>query len=274
MGAAHNRPVPPEHSPAVFVRQTGAGRPLVLLHGLLVSGEMFDPLTPAWATRHRLIIPDLRGHGRSAQLPGPYTARQLAADVVDLLDRLNVPRAHVLGYSQGGTVAQQLARDHPERVDRLILACTYAHNLLTRRERIEGRLSSWLLATLGPAAMAGLITRGVGGPALSAEQTAALRRMLAANSRRHAVATHQAMLAFDSRSWLTEITAPTLVICGSADTAAPRRHAQMLADGIPHAELSTIPDAGHLLAWTHTAQLAKIVETWLSGPPHRDHKPA
>jgi pimeloyl-ACP methyl ester carboxylesterase len=67
----------------------------------------------------------------------------------------------------GGTVAQQLARDHPNRVDRLALVCTYPYNLLSRRERVEGRLSSWLLATVGPAPMAGLVARGVGGPALS-----------------------------------------------------------------------------------------------------------
>jgi pimeloyl-ACP methyl ester carboxylesterase len=274
VGAARNGLVPLSRGTgiAVFVRQAGAGRPLVLLHGLLVSGEMFDPLVGAWSARHRLIVPDLRGHGRSAHLPGPYTVGQQAADVADLLGRMNVPRADVLGYSQGGTVAQQFARDHPDRVGRLVLACTYSYNLLSRRERLEGLLSSWLLATLGPAAMTGLIARGVGGPALSATQTAALRRMLAANDRRRAVAAHRAMLAFDSRGWLTEITAPTLVICGSADRAVPGWHAEMLARGIPHAELRTIDGAGHLLAWTHTAQLVEIVETWLSGPPDRDHE--
>jgi pimeloyl-ACP methyl ester carboxylesterase len=122
--------------------------------------------------------------------------------------------------------------------------------------------------------MAGLIAHGTGGPALSAAQTATLRRMLAEGDRRHAVATHRAMLGFDSRPWLSEISAPTLVICGSADRAVPARHAEMLASGIPHAELHTIHDAGHFLAWTHTAQLADTVETWLSRPPDRDHQPA
>jgi 3-oxoadipate enol-lactonase len=251
----------------VFVRQVGTGRPLVLLHGLLVSGELFDPLVEAWSARHRLIVPDLRGHGRSAALPGPYSVGRLAADIVDLLDRLAVPRADVLGYSQGGTVAQQLARDHPDRVDRLVLACTYADNRQPRRERLEGLLSLWLLATLGPAAMAGLIARGVGGPPLSAAQVAALRRMLAANDRRRAVAAHRAMLAFDSRRWLAEITAPTLVVNGGADAAVPGWHAELLAAGIPHAELRTLPGAGHFLAWTHTAEFAEIVAGWLSGAP-------
>jgi 3-oxoadipate enol-lactonase len=178
----------------IFVRQRGSGPPLVLLHGLLVSGEMFGPLVAEWSPRYRLIVPDLRGHGRSAQLPGPYTVGQLATDVADMLDRMHVPRAHVLGLSHGGAVAQQLARDHPDRVDRLVLAGTFAYNLLTRRERVEARLSSWLLGTVGPAAMTGLVIRGGGGPRISAGQAATLRLMLGAIDRRRAVAAHRAMV--------------------------------------------------------------------------------
>ena len=234
----------------------------MLLHGLLVSGAMFDPLLDALSARHRLIVADLRGHGRSADLPGPYAVPRLAADVAGLLDRPGVPRADVLGYSQGGTVAQQLARDHPDRVDRLVLACTFACNRLTRRERVEGLLSLALLATAGPAAMTGLIARGVGGPALPGTQRAALRRMLAANGRRRAVAAQRAMLAFDSRPWLGQIAAPTLVVRGSADTAVPARHAALLASGIPRAELRTVEGAGHFLVWTHTARFAEIIDEW------------
>src|SRR5262245_45563603 len=65
----------------VFVRLAGTGAPLVLLHGLLVNGEMFDPVVPLWSGRYRLIVPDLRGHGRSAALPGPYAAPRLASDI-------------------------------------------------------------------------------------------------------------------------------------------------------------------------------------------------
>lgn len=262
MESGHDGP-----APGVYVRQVGVGPPLVLVHGLLVSGAMFDPLVPAWSARYRLVVPDLRGHGRSAGMPGPYGIGKLVADLVDLLDRLNLPRAHVLGYSQGGAVAQQLAHDHPDRVDRLVLACTFGYNRHSARERAEGVVSSFLLATLGPAAIAGLAARGGGGPALSDGQAAELRRMLAVGDRRRAVAAHRALLDFDSRGWLAEIVAPTLVICGSADRAVPPWHAELLADGIPHATLHTIPGGGHFLVWTHTAQLVEIVDGWLSAPP-------
>lgn len=153
----------------VFARRFGTGRPLGLLHGLLVSGDMFTPLAERMSARHHLVIPDLRGHGRSAALPGPYTVERLAADVVRLLDDLGVERADVLGYSHGGAVAQQVARADPHRVRRLVLVGTYAHNLGSARERVEARLSPWLLRAIGPQPMARLLARAGGGPRLTRE---------------------------------------------------------------------------------------------------------
>jgi pimeloyl-ACP methyl ester carboxylesterase len=94
---------------------------------------MFDPVLPALTRQHQVIVPDLRGHGRSQHLPGPYTVPQLAADLVALLDTLALESVDVLGYSQGGAVAQQLAHDYPGRVRRLVLACTYFKILASAR---------------------------------------------------------------------------------------------------------------------------------------------
>jgi pimeloyl-ACP methyl ester carboxylesterase len=106
----------------------------------MVTGEMFEPVIEHLATRHRVIVPDLRGHGRSRGLPPPYTAAQLASDLSRLLDHLGIDSTAVLGYSQGGAIAQQLVLDYPKRCDRLVLACTYAFNMATFRERLEGHL--------------------------------------------------------------------------------------------------------------------------------------
>jgi pimeloyl-ACP methyl ester carboxylesterase len=258
--------------PGLFVRRWGTGRPLVLLHGLLASGEMFAPIAAAWAYEYHLIVPDLRGRGRSAHLPGPYSIPQLASDVVDVLNEIGVQRANVLGYSLGGVVAQQLARDHPERVDRLILACTCACHRITRRERINSKFASGLLSSLGAGGIARALLGGGGGPPLPPTHAAALRRMLRVNTRRRAVAAHRAMLKFDSRKWLSDISAPTLVVCGSADTFVPEWHSQLLALGIPNAELARVKGAGHTLLWTHTAQLSHIVDAWLSRNHRRDQR--
>jgi pimeloyl-ACP methyl ester carboxylesterase len=181
-----------------------------------------------------------------------------------LLDAFGVRQADVLGYSQGGAVAQQFARAHPGRVRRLVLACTFACNALTSRERLEGWLALWVLRVLGPGRLTPLLARGTGGPPLSPEQVADLRRLLAANGRRRAAAAYRAMLAFDSRGWLGEIAAPTLVVCGADDAAVPRWHAEQLARGIRGAELRVVPEGGHFLIWTHPARLVEHVGGWLA----------
>lgn len=87
------------------------------------------------------------GAGRG--LPPPYAVADLAADLARLLDHLGIRSAAVLGYSNGGTVAQQLALDEPERCTRLVLACTYAFNMATPQEWVEGHLGPLLIRFLG-----------------------------------------------------------------------------------------------------------------------------
>ena len=253
------------------MREFGAGPPLLLLHGLMATGDMFRPVVAALATQHRLIVPDLRGHGRSAHLPGPYTTRHLAADLGPWLDRLGLGTVDVLGYSHGGAVAQQFALDHPRRLRRLVLVCTYAYNMLTPRERVEGFLTPWLIRLLGPRFLAALMLRSGagGGPPLPPDVARWFADMLGSNRKAHMVAAAREMTVFDSRPSLKEIAAPTLVIAGSLDTAVPIAHARMLAGGIPHAELRLIEGAGHTLIWTHPDALVSLVKRWLSGdqPP-------
>src|SRR6188474_3075556 len=88
-------------SDLLYFTERGSGPPLLLVHGLMVTGEMFDPVIEHFATRHRVIVPDLRGHGRSRGLPPPYTAAQLASDLARLLDHLGIDSTALLGYSQG-----------------------------------------------------------------------------------------------------------------------------------------------------------------------------
>jgi len=256
-----------ENAPGLFVREFGAGPPLLLLHGLMATGDMFRPVVAALATQHRLIVPDLRGHGRSAHLPGPYTTQQLAADLGDLLDHLGLGTVDVLGYSHGGAVAQQFALDHPRRLRRLMLACTYAYNMLTPPERVEGFLLPWLIRLLGPRFLGALMMRSSagGGPPLPPDDVRWFVDMLGSNRRAEMVAAARGLTAFDSRPRLKEIAAPTLVIAGSEDKAVPIAHARMLAAGIPHAELRVVEGAGHTLIWTHPDALVSLVKPWLSG---------
>jgi 3-oxoadipate enol-lactonase len=250
-------------SDRLYFTDHGSGPPLLLVHGLMVSGDMFEPVVDQFATRHRVIVPDLRGHARSRALPPPYTVRQLAADLSALLDHLGIESAAVLGYSQGGAVAQQLAMDHPHQCSRLILGCTYAFNMATRSEWIEGHVAPILVGVLGPR-LFGRIGVALGAKELGRERAQRLvGRLLGDQDRRLMVAAWNAAMAFDSRERLAEIACPTLVIAGAEDQAVPMRHATMLHDGIKGSQLVVVEGASHTLIWTHSDEFVRLVEQFL-----------
>jgi pimeloyl-ACP methyl ester carboxylesterase len=241
----------------------GTGPPLLLVHGLMVSGAMYAPVLPALTSNHRVIVPDLRGHGNSGALPGPYNVEQLAQDLAQLLDDLQIDALDVVGYSQGGAVIQQFAHDYPKRVRRLVIACTFANNMLSRREQLEGMISPWLVRILGLRRMARLAVHGAGGQHISAGTAHWLEDILAANDKARMIEAVEAMKAFDSRPWLHQITCPTLVIAGAQDAAVPLVHAQMLSEGIPNAQLQVVDGAGHFLIFTHSDIFLRAVEAFL-----------
>ena len=249
----------------MFYRVAGAGEPLLLLHGLMVSGAMFDPLVERLQDHFRMIIPDLRGHGQSGELSGPYDVASLTADLDAVIEHAGLDSCAVLGYSHGGTVAQQLAHTRPTRVKQLLLVCTYAHNAATPRERIEAA-ALWMLLTLfTPRTLAKLIVRPskpkpVGEIGLNEAQAVWLRALIAANRAAPMREAARGLVTFDSRPWLAEIGVPTCVIGGSHDTAVPRHHFDTLVDGIPGARGTLVERAGHALFLTHTRELAGIVE--------------
>ena len=106
----------------LYFETHGAGRPLILLHGGLGSGEMFGPILPALAERHQVIAPDLQGHGRTADIDRPIDVRLMADDIAALIEHLGLDTPDVVGYSLGGGVAMQTAIKYPAMVRRLVAA--------------------------------------------------------------------------------------------------------------------------------------------------------
>lgn len=221
--------------------------PVVLLAGSLGSDlRMWDPQVPMLLDAgFRVVRYDHRGHGGSPVPTGPYTLADLGADALELLDRLGVGRARVVGLSLGGMVGMWLAQQAPERVERLVLCCTSAR--------------------LGPASMwdERIAAVSAGGSAAVAEPVAErwlteatrVRRpelarwlvdMIAATPSPGYAGCCAAIRDMDLAPGLASITAPTLVIAGAADPATPPEHAQRIVDGIPEARLVVVPGVAHL----------------------------
>jgi pimeloyl-ACP methyl ester carboxylesterase len=106
----------------LYFEAHGAGRPLILLHGGLGSGEMFGPVLPALAERHQVIAVDLQGHGRTADIDRPIDLQLMADDIAALIDHLGLDKPDVVGYSLGGGVALRIAAKYPAMVGRLVAA--------------------------------------------------------------------------------------------------------------------------------------------------------
>jgi pimeloyl-ACP methyl ester carboxylesterase len=109
----------------LYYETHGAGRPLILLHGGLGSGQMFGPVLPALAERHQVIAVDLQGHGRTADIDRPIDIRLMAGDIAALIEHLGLDRPDLVGYSLGGGVALQTAVQYPAKVGRLVVVSAH-----------------------------------------------------------------------------------------------------------------------------------------------------
>src|SRR5262245_12111582 len=230
------------------------GIPVVLVMGLGGDCTAWPLQLAALAPRHRVLVFDNRGAGRSEAPEVPYTTPGMAADLLALLDALDVERAHLVGLSLGGAIAQEAALVAPARFASLQLHATWAgphpyfKALVTavRHARIglepEGfyrALSVWLFAPTSFATRPDLIEMVVQ-RAVNHQYPVPLHAYL-----------HQtdAVLAHDTRSRLHQIRCPTLVGVGSQDLITPPFLAEELARGIPGARLSCLPNAGHGALW-------------------------
>ena len=119
----------------LYYETHGAGRPLILLHGGLMSGETFGPVLPALAEGHQVVVVDLQGHGRTADIDRPIDIKLMADDIAALIDHLRLDRPDIVGYSLGGGVALFTAVKYPEKVRNLVSAAAHA-----RRDAIPAEM--------------------------------------------------------------------------------------------------------------------------------------
>ena len=242
----------------------GDGAPVLLLHGLGYTREGWGPLRELLARRYRVLSYDNRGIGESAIPPGPYTVDDLAADAVQVLEEAGVDRTHVLGASLGGMVAQLLAAEHPERVASLVLAGTTpggasAYPLPQQTLALMAEAPS-----LPPAvALRRFVENALAPGSTFVDEVYAYRQEHPPDPSGWA-GQAAAGAAWDADGRLARITAPTLVVAGTADAVVDPRNAQLLADAIPSARLELIGGAGHLPFWERAEEFAALVERFLA----------
>lgn len=244
----------------------GAGLCLLLIHGFPLDGRMWRAQVSGLDAVARVIVPDLRGCGRSAVPPGPYTMEQHADDLVALLDHLGIKRAVVGGLSMGGYVALALWRRAAERVAGLVLMDTRAEaDAPAAREARNSRIAAVRANGVGPFAEEQL--GGLLAPASLANtelRRAALDLMRGQTSEGVIGALAGLRDRGDSTATLPTITAPTLVIVGAEDALTPPPVARDLAAAIPGAELVVIEAAGHLAPLENPGDVNRALAAFLA----------
>lgn len=241
--------------------EAGAGSPVLLIHGLGYARWGWEPLTPLLAEQHRVISFDNRGIGASSVPPGPYTAAEMAGDALAVLDAAQVDRAHVVGTSLGGMIAQELALAAPERVERLVLIATTPGatggfpmpettvRLLAEAATLPAdvALRRFVENALGPEPDPGLVER------ILAHRLAEPQDPAGWAAQAHAGTT------YDGAARAAAITAPTLLISGTADRVVDHRNSTALAELLPHATVQLVPGGGHLVFWERPNAVADLI---------------
>lgn len=232
-----------------YYEVTGSGDPLLLIAGLGTTSALWDPVATELANWFSVIVVDNRGVGKSIPKRPPKTLEDFSVDLVELMDHLQLDRAHVLGMSLGGMIAYRLASDHPSRVDRLVLvSCTHRFTpYLREMARLLGHALRYFpqdvfrrtvkLLGSSPEYLDGYVDE-IERKLATAPETAIPRSGIA--KQLWCLARHDR-----DNEWGNPITIPTLIIAGEQDHLIPACYARRMADQILGSEFMVVPECGH-----------------------------
>ncbi|HEX4345728.1 MAG TPA: alpha/beta fold hydrolase [Solirubrobacteraceae bacterium] len=249
----------------LYHERRGAGEPLLLIMGM--SGHSLhwgEPFLGELERDFELILYDHRGVGRSAAESEPFTIARLAEDALALLDALQIERAHVLGISMGGMVAQELALAQPQRILTLTLGATYCGGpgaQFTDDTVVQSLAAAILSGDAERKVRTGWeynvspeFATGAGNFERFAEVAAMYPMALAMT-----LLQVQAIVGHDTSARLGEIAAPTLVVHGTADQMLAVANGEIVAGLIPGARLELLDGVGHLFFWEQPERAAQLV---------------
>jgi 3-oxoadipate enol-lactonase len=244
---------------------SGYGPPVVFINGLTMDLNGWLLQVDAFSKRYRMVRYDCRGQGDSDKPDSEYTQELHADDLAGLLEKLEIPRAHLVGLSNGGMIAQHFALRYPEKTGALVLvdACSHADTLL------KLIITSWIKSA--EAGGSGL-RYDVALPYLFSEEfmsknldrILAMKEMnLARNPVKAVVNLSMASMKHDLRDRVSEITAPTLIIAGEEDILIPLRYARILREKIRNSTLVTLKNCGHVPPIEKPDEFNRIVMNFL-----------
>ncbi len=240
--------------------RTGAP-PAVLIHGLGTDRRIWLYQVPELCGRVPVLLVDLRGHGRSSAPAGEWTVANMALDVVRLLRHLGVEKAHLVGLSLGGMVAQQFALDYPYATASLVLADTIAGPDAAGAAAMREALAFIEAHTMREIAEA-RITRAFT-DAVDPVMRGHLIEQVALNDKDAYERAARAAFGFDVRAQAGQIAAPTLVVVGDGDRTFPPPWMEALATTIPGARLARIAGAGHIVNLERPREFNRAVREFL-----------
>jgi pimeloyl-ACP methyl ester carboxylesterase len=233
---------------SISYREAGQGAALVLLHGFLCDSRCWRRQLSGLSDRFRVVAWDAPGAGSSSDPPDTFTTTSYARCLRGFLDTIGIARAHVVGLSWGGILAQEFYRLYPERLRCLVLADTYAGWKGSLPEPVwKERLATCLLDATGPADA--VVAKFLPGMFTDAVRQDVREELSAILSGFHPIGFRLMSMSsaeMDTRDLLLRIDVPTLVLWGDDDRRSPMHVAEQLRAAIPAAELAIIPNAGHV----------------------------
>lgn len=240
----------PEGSPCV-----------ILLHGLGATSESWAFQIPVLAAKgFRVLVPDIRGFGKSTYPGTSHSIKDLAGDIIHIMDHESIDSAHLVGISMGGAIALQLGCDFSHRFEKLVLVNTFAHlRPKSLKSRVYFMIRFFLVHILGLQAQAGFVAnRLFPDPDQEYLRHTFIEQIMQSDPRGYR-ASMRALTRLNLSERLNGIPHQTLIITGENDFTVPRPTQRQLADKIPRARHILIPGAGHAVSVEKPDEFNKIL---------------